>query len=231
MLQEVSIEADAESRSLNDQQRIKLSSIIALRLLKQGTPLSTMDEVVTPSYYFPGMNVTAGEMAGLLNACGRSKNEGTGLALTLGDASAKEEARRLREEYVKEVLQGLDSIVKNGLSKGDNIQYFYNSNAGLSGILCGVTMQYIGDRDKPTITLSNVDNEVRISSRGTFDLLEKGVDLAIALKESANKVGGVGGGHRIASGATVPSGKDKEFLQILDRILGEQKAAKAATSK
>jgi RecJ-like exonuclease len=41
-------------------------------------------------------------------------------------------------------------------------------------------------------------------------------------------VGGVGGGHAVASGATIPKGKETEFLAKLDSIVGEQKAEKAA---
>jgi RecJ-like exonuclease len=108
----------------------------------------------------------------------------------------------------------------------ENVQYFINENLGLSGILSGVTMQYFGDRDKPTLALSESGDDIKVSSRGTFDLLEKGVDLAAALRECGQKVGGVGGGHRIASGATVPKGREKEFLELVDRMVGEQKARK-----
>jgi RecJ-like exonuclease len=87
-------------------------------------------------------------------------------------------------------------------------------------------MQYFGDRDKPTLALAEIGDEIKVSSRGTFELLEKGVDLAAALRECGQKVGGVGGGHRIASGATVPKGREKEFLDLVDRMIGEQKAQK-----
>jgi RecJ-like exonuclease len=52
------------------------------------------------------------------------------------------------------------------------------------------------------------------------------VDLAAALRESAHRPGGVGGGHRIASGATVPKGREMEFLELVDKMVGEQKAQK-----
>ncbi|MCK5398358.1 MAG: hypothetical protein KAJ33_08925, partial [Thermoplasmata archaeon] len=40
-----------------------------------------------------------------------------------------------------------------------------------------------------------------------------------------NAVDGTGGGHDIASGATVPSKSKKKFLKELDKIVGEQLAA------
>lgn len=228
VLAEAGIAADATSEDLDEGKRMKLASLLTLRLISQGVGISTLEEVTHDRYYFPQRKVEAGEMASLLNACGRSDNEGMGLALTLGDRAAWEGARKLRKDYIEEVLAGLDKVVRDGVTKASNIQYFFNENLGISGILCGVTMQYIGDKDKATITLASAGDEVKVSSRGTFDLLDKGVDLAAALRESAAKVGGTGGGHRIASGATVPKGREQEFLETLDRIVGEQKAAKAA---
>jgi single-stranded-DNA-specific exonuclease len=59
-------------------------------------------------------------------------------------------------------------------------------------------------------------------------LLEKGVDLSAALREAASSVGGQGGGHAVASGATIAKGKEEAFLVKLDEIIGRQRAAKAA---
>ena len=64
--------------------------------------------------------------------------------------------------------------------------------------------------------------KIKISARGTAYLLDKGLDLAVALGEAAASVNGVGGGHSIASGATIPSDSDKKFLEELDKIIGSQ---------
>ncbi len=225
-LEEANIDVNSSSRDLDEGQSRKLSSLLALRLVEQGVPLATMAEVVHERYFFPRAGMEAGELASLLDACGRSGNEGMGLALTLGDKGALEGARKLRAEHVDGVMAGLDGIARDGVAKKDNIQYFYNERQGMSGILSGVTMQYLGDRDKATIALSQSDGKFKISSRGTFELLDQGVDLAVALRECASKVGGFGGGHRIAAGATVPEGREDEFLDELDRMIGEQKAQK-----
>lgn len=144
--------------------------------------------------------------------------------MTMGDPEAMEQAQALRREYKDEVQAGLHKVVQAGLTRGEHIQYFFNDNLGLSGILCGVAMQYFGDRDKPTLTLAESGEDIKISSRATFELLDSGVDLAAALRECALRVGGVGGGHRIASGATVPGARADEFLALVDKMVGEQKA-------
>ena len=204
LLEEAGIPVDATSTDIYDAQRVRLSSLLVLRMVEQGVPLSTIEELIHERYYFPKRKIEAGDLASLLNACGRSDKEGMGVALTLGDPEAMAEAQRLRKEYTSEVLAGLDRIAQKGVTQLENIQYFHNDGMGLSGILCGVTMQYLGDRDKPTIALSPSGDKVKISSRGTFELLDEGIDLAEALRESAAAVSGTGGGHRIAAGAMVP---------------------------
>ncbi len=64
--------------------------------------------------------------------------------------------------------------------------------------------------------------KVKVSSRGTKYLVSKGLDLSSALKKSAEKFGGNGGGHAVAAGATVPMDKEEEFLKSVDEIVGLQ---------
>ena len=52
--------------------------------------------------------------------------------------------------------------------------------------------------------------------------MNKGLDLALALREAAGEVGGSGGGHPVASGASIPLGKEDAFLELVDYIVGKQ---------
>jgi len=68
-----------------------------------------------------------------------------------------------------------------------------------------------------------MDMEIKVSARGTRRLVdERGLDLSVAMRDAAASVGGVGGGHNIAAGATIPLGKDIDFLQALDSIVARQ---------
>jgi RecJ-like exonuclease len=42
------------------------------------------------------------------------------------------------------------------------------------------------------------------------------------MKEAAASVGGIGGGHDIAAGASIPEGSEEEFLSTLDAIIVRQ---------
>ncbi|MDD1747508.1 MAG: DHH family phosphoesterase [Methanomassiliicoccales archaeon] len=228
MLKEAGLPEDASLVQLNETEKRRLTSLVAVRLLEQGCTTSSMEEQITDRYFFSSWQTTADELAQLLNACGRRDQEGVGVALTLRDAKAMQAAERLRKEYKESMLDAMLAIVSQGVRRKENLQYFISTNPSLSGALAGLTMQFVGDCDRPTIALSMQGEKVRISSRANFRLVEKGVDLSTALREAASAVGGQGGGHAVASGATIAKGKEETFLEKLDEIIGRQRAAKAA---
>ncbi len=45
------------------------------------------------------------------------------------------------------------------------------------------------------------------------------------MEQASKEVGGFGGGHPVAAGASIPNGTEEEFIAALDRILGEQNAS------
>ncbi len=228
LLREAKVPLEATLESLSDNQRRTLSSLVALRLIKQGCTSSAMDEVITDRFFFPSWNTYGDDLAQLLNACGRTDKEGLGIALALRDEHAAEAAALLRKQYKDAIIAGMHAVIKKGVNRMENIQWFESTNTSLSGVLAGTTMQFVGDCDKPTLTIATHQQSVRVSSRATFRILERGVDLAVALREAAKSAGGSGGGHAVASGATVPLGKEQEFLTRVDSIVGEQKAKKSA---
>ncbi len=65
---------------------------------------------------------------------------------------------------------------------------------------------------------------VKVSGRMKRDLADRGVHLGEAMKQAAMQVKGVGGGHNVAAGATIPKKKIKTFLEALDKEIGEQLA-------
>lgn len=65
---------------------------------------------------------------------------------------------------------------------------------------------------------------VKVSGRMKRELADQGIHLGEAMKQASLKVRGVGGGHNVAAGATIPKKKIKKFLEALDQEIGEQKA-------
>ena len=221
-LESMNIDPDTPLGSLDEFYRRKLTSMLSLRLMGQGCRPETVEELVTEILWIPSMDLSAADLADLLNACGRLDHESLGVALSLGDNSAMEEASSLRAEYNGRLTERLLAVESDGVEQMDSLQHLDVDEPSLAGAICGLAMQYILDQSKPTLALSSVSSEIKVSSRGTKHLVSKGLDLAAALRSAAEAVGGVGGGHAVAAGATIPADKRGEFLASCDSIVGKQ---------
>jgi single-stranded-DNA-specific exonuclease len=221
-LDSVKISPKSPMGSLDEVYRRRLTSMLSLRLMGQGCRPETVEELVSDVYWIPSMELGASDLADLLNACGRLDHEGLGVALSLGDKASLEEANGLRRKYNSKILERLLTIEEDGAEQKDNVQFFEAPDPSLAGAQCGLAMQYMLDQGKPTIAISRVNGKVKVSSRGTKHLVSKGLDLSSGLKRAAERVGGTGGGHAVAAGATIPEDKVDEFLSLLDEAVGKQ---------
>jgi len=219
-LHELDIPVSVRLEELNEQQKTKLTSMIALILLKQGAMPETITDIVGKRYWLKNEKMDAEELSHYINSCGRLDRAGVGLSLCFGHKDSWKIAKELRKEYKERIIASMLRLEK-GITSMSNIQYFVSEDHSLAGALAGIGMLYLFDQEKPTIALTKVEN-TKISSRGTRHLVAKGLDLSKGLREASFAVGGSGGGHPIAAGATIPKEKEEEFLNTLNEIVGEQ---------
>lgn len=222
LLEEAGIPIESRFENLEPEQRRKLSTLISLILLDNGVTLGTMMEVSRPRFLLSEWGMDAEGLASLFNACGRMDLEGMGVALSMGDPESLKESLAINTEYRQKIIESVMKVKENGLTALENIQFFHSHSSGFTGIMCGIAMQFFADPDKPTFGLSRKDENVRISGRATWKLLDRGVDLSLALRDACKNCGGSGGGHRIASGGAVPIENEERFLTELDAIIGNQ---------
>jgi len=195
---------------LTKDEKTKLISALADILVERGKIKST-DELVGESYVFPHnpMNETfeANEFSTLLNACGRHGKDDVAIGVALGKEEYFEEARSLLQLHRRMLKEGIEFAAKNIQDFGG---FFFLDGRGVIdesviGIVCGMRAQQIWKKPMMGIAAGG-KGEIKVSTRG------KGVNLGLALKESAGPVGGMGGGHRMAAGASIPDEKLNEFL-------------------
>lgn len=168
----------------------------------------------------------ASEYSTLLNATARYDRAGTGLAVCMGDRDKEyENAIHLLAEHRRNLVEGINLVKSQGMVTLDNFQYF---DAGsrikdtIVGIVAGMSASIVGSRNLPVIAFADTDDGVKVSGRGNYDLVLRGLNLGVSLHTAAQAVGGVGGGHDIAAGATIPGTAKSEFIKHLDRIIGNQ---------
>jgi len=221
-LEEMEISPDMGSDMLSENQKRAVSSRLLLHLLSKGIRAEIIQDSFGPRFYSPNFEMDLEQLAELLNACGRKDKMSIGLALCQRDETALMEASGILRDYVQEVLDGLIKLEREPPSKMKAIQFFFNPNPSMSGTIAGLGMQFIVDKEMPILALSRVNETSKVSGRGTHHLIRKGLDLAAGLSEAAKEVGGNGGGHPIAAGATIPAGKEDGFLKKLDELVVAQ---------
>lgn len=207
------------AESLEGDELTRLATALTLKLIMQGSFAadSILGEVIRLRHEVVENSL---HMVQLLNACGNRDLPGIGLTLCLRDRGSLIEAERLRDEYREHILREI-SLLREQSRQMKNLRYLKRMNMEAGAIVSGLGIRYLYT-DLPLVTLNHKDDMIKISARGNKPLIARGLDLSVALREAANAVGGNGGGHTIASGASIPPGREDEFLALLDRILDEQ---------
>ena len=243
---EVMRDADVEPMSgerwrtwaeLSGDERRRIVSRLGEILLMQGHGHASVRALVQEAYIFPAEvpgseTRDAMEFATLLNACGRYGKARVGMEVCLGDRlEALEEAHRLLGSHRARLVDGLRTVAALGVVRRRALQYFHardripDTIVGTVASMALQAMEVDTDPGLPIIALADKVDErgiVKVSARGTRELVEQGLDLASALTRAAAGVGGVGGGHDIAAGASIPEGTEQTFLDALEAILLEQ---------
>ncbi|MCI4371661.1 MAG: DHHA1 domain-containing protein, partial [Thermoplasmata archaeon] len=230
-LRATGFDPDTQLRQLDAASRRKLTSVLATRLVEQGAAPEALDVLVEDRYWIEPDQIYAQDLEAYVNSCDRLGQEGLGLAVCLGDREALARAEKLLAEYTSRVLSYLVGLESKGVFAKKHVQFFYCDDASLTGSVAGAGMQFFFDQSKPVLGLSVTDGVTKVSARGTRALIAAGLDLAAALREAAGEVGGNGGGHNIASGATVPKGKEQKFLDKIDEIVGRQLGGADSTAQ
>jgi single-stranded-DNA-specific exonuclease len=193
----------------------------------------------------------ASEFSTLLNATARYDRADVGLGVCLGDREgALERGRTLLRNHRRNLSAGIDLVTEAGVTHEEHVQWFHAGDRireTIVGIVAGMAMGNDGvSRSKPIFAFAEKsaeprsanrsgeaaeektneqddgDEEIKVSARGTHSLVRKGLDLSQVMGEASRAVGGDGGGHDVAAGATVPAGREEEFIERADELVGEQ---------
>lgn len=226
-LRRLSIDPAARWRDLDAGKRTALTSYLATHLMQQGAIPEAVEMLVEDKYWIGRLGRYAGDLSDAVNACCRMGAEGLAVALALGDREAVAPAEVHRHAYAEKVVAYLTKLEREGPFQGKHASFLYCDEASLAGNVAGIAVQYLWNGARPLLALSVTDGTTKVSARGTKALVAKGLDLAVALREAAKAVGGHGGGHDVASGASIPKGKEERFVSLVDERVGLQLAPKA----
>ncbi len=219
---------------LDETEREKLTNALFRKCVERGVDSSAIEELVGETYTLlqekPHTELRdASEFSTLLNSTARYERADVGFAVCKGDrGEALDEARELLRGHRRNLRNGIEFVGRNGVTKLENVQYF---DAGdeipdtIVGIIAGMSYSKSAvDRGMPIVAFADADDEgeKKVSSRATKSLVRKGLNLAEVMAECSQAVGGDGGGHDIAAGATIPDDCIDEFVEEVDAKVAEQ---------
>jgi single-stranded-DNA-specific exonuclease len=215
-----------------DERRIIISGIAKL-LLTKGFGHKITKRIIGEVYILlkedEGTELhDAKEYATLLNSTARYGKHEVGLKVCLGDRDKWfKKARNLLIGHRHNLVEGIQFAKEEGIIKREYLQFFHAGN-GIRDTIIGIVANMLLNsqeisNDLPLIGFANKgENEVKVSARATEEMVEKGLNLSLAMKKAASAFNGIGGGHNIAAGATIPKGKEEEFLEILEKEIKTQ---------
>ena len=183
-------------------------------------------------YRFPNMPARTGlrdakEFATVLNSCGRYDDAGTGLRICRGDMTALKDAERNRADHRKHISSAMSYIRDNHLLRERRFIQWFDAGSEIKetvvGIVAGMVLSS-GDcaRNIPIIAFADSDDGVKVSARADRSLVDRGLDLSQIMKTASELVGGYGGGHTVAAGATIPPDQKEKFLDIVEDLVSSQ---------
>ncbi len=209
---------------LPDSEQKRFINLLVSFLAERGNERIARD-LIGEVYTFPLQDprselYDASEFSTLLNACGRNRHPEIGLGVCMGDTGAYLQASSLLATHRKNLRDGISFA--SAFMQDFGKFYFLDARGiiddGIIGVVAGMALPH--GAKKPIFAISlDEKGQIKISGRGNAKLVAAGLNIGAILHEAAGSLGGVGGGHKVAAGASLPKENLNAFLVELGKLL------------
>ena len=190
------------------------------------------DRVFGEMYSFPNMPAGNGlrdakEFATVLNSCGRYDDADTGLSICCGDTDALKTAERNRAEHRRHISSAIAYVKDNHLIRERKFLQYFDAGDSMRETVVGIVAGMLLNTPEcnpnlPIIAFVDAEDGVKVSSRSNRALVDRGLNLSEIMKTASMIVGGAGGGHSVAAGATIPPDQKERFLDVVEDLVASQ---------
>lgn len=215
------IDSSKKFTDITEDQKRALASSLSLKMLTQKVGIEALKYLESDIVSFDGTEFTSKEISSIVDGNSKMGMNSLSVQYFLGDESVKEDLISNWKMFKTKLIDYIYRAYKDTFEE-NNVRYFYAPESEMAGSISGIMMLYLLDQKKPLIGFSVSAENTKVSGRGTRKMVAKGLNLSIIMKEGAREVGGNGGGHDIAAGAVIPRGSEKQFVTIVNRMVGEQ---------
>ncbi|MFQ5819045.1 MAG: DHH family phosphoesterase [Candidatus Heimdallarchaeota archaeon] len=239
-LAEAGIELKEEEnwRTLSDltqeEQKILVTNLV-VHMVEHGLDTTQAEQIVGTVYTLPKERANtplhdAREFAALLNSSGKMRCPGLGVAVAMSDRSENLRlAVDVANEYRRKLATAIGYLLENPQRIREDKQSFryFRENQVIDHLIVGTItsialISRIVPIEKPLVGLAETgEGMIKISARGTRELVENGLDLGVVLRNVLvdGSITGEAGGHDIAAGALIPQRTEEIFLNLLESTL------------
>jgi len=218
---------------LSEEEKKTIYNGILRHLASLGLPPSLARELIGKVYELareePWTHLRdAREFASLLNACGKTGNEWLGIAIAMGSRGELiDEAERVLEDYRRRMAEAMEYAMRE--ESRQELKHALVIDGGnviddrlVSSVASMLASAGLQGGDRILLAMAHSEDAIKISARAPKTLIDRGLNLGKILARAAQLVGGRGGGHDVAAGASIPKTKKALFLLEIDRILEEE---------
>lgn len=220
-LRGLGVDPEASPLSLKDEAARRVADALSASLHSRGVVLERMYPLYGEQLLLqhPSGVSTILELAQLMEAATASHAESAALDLLAGNPKARQRLDKLKRERLGRILAEIQRI-RPTVQEGKHLRWAETRDDANTGVYAHTLLTFIHGDDKPFLVVSRRGAEAKMSARGSPRLYGAGVDLSIGMSRAAQEVGGHGGGHPGAAGATVAWVQRAQFLERLDETLG-----------
>lgn len=211
---------------LSMDERQRLTTALILKMIEYKVPPKFAESIVGETYTLLKEEKRtplrdAREFATLLNGCGKHDKNSIGIAVCLGErGELYQKSLEMLKEHKGYLFSCYNWISQNmsRIQDAEVLYYMHANNEINESVLGTVASMVLNSRIltpiKPIVAFSETqDGAIKVSARGTRELIERGLNLGKVMLYASEKTGGEGGGHDIAAGAKIEKGKEEEFLK------------------
>jgi len=209
-LKNLGIEPVRDFKTLKEEEKVRLGSYLSLNLIKNSKIPEAGKFIVDIDFNVDG---SVRHLTELIDAACRTNNQSIAFGYLLGERENFDKMEVLWRDYRSAVISEMYNVLEN-IRERSRVQYFYTKSSYLASTISTIATLYLLDPSKATLAI-HMGDVVSVSARLHRSMVGK-VDIGRIMKDVAAKLGGRGGGHNVAAGATLPPGTEEKFIELVN---------------
>ncbi|MBW3583389.1 MAG: DHH family phosphoesterase [Euryarchaeota archaeon] len=221
-LEEQGVPHDRPVAALSHPERRRLGTFLTFELLSQGADPSHIPRLLTPAPVLPD-GTPVGRLAETVDAACRQGHATEALSALLGGPPEMERIHLYLGRYEEAIRAGLAGAPELSALPTTGPALVLRLDEGpYSGPVADRVNAWLDVGPRPVVCHGPTGARTKVSLRARTTPDGPHWRLDIAADGAARAVGGIGGGHKLAAGANVPSDQTEAFLERLGKALTEQ---------